>query len=61
MTLQQRRAWVFFDEWLGILACLYTHKYDPVLFPYVLAGLIVFVYLISYPWLWWWERKENRS
>lgn len=60
MTLFQRRLFVFADEWLGIVLCVYLWKTnDPAFWP-VFVAFVVLVYVVSYPLLWRYESKYER-
>ena len=48
MTLHQRREFIFKDEWRAIWTAIFCWLFAPPLFAWLVAGLVVFVYLASY-------------
>jgi hypothetical protein len=61
MSPFQRRLFVAVDEWLGILLCLYLWRTNDPAFWWVFGTFVTMVYVISYPWLWWTEWKDQNK
>jgi hypothetical protein len=60
VTVFQRRLIILFDEWLGATLCCWTYDRHREAFPYVLAAIIIGVYVLGYIPFWlkhdrWWR------
>lgn len=59
MTTAQQRAFIALDEWLGIVTLIYLWQSARELFWIVLPAWVIAVYVISYPLLWWRQRRNG--